>query len=165
MVGAALRMAHGHRHDEARRAKAALAAVVPDHFGLHRVQGAIGAGNTFNRAHGLAVDLGQKQDAGVQGAHALIIGDHHRAGPAITFIAAFLRAAKAALKAQPIQQRSRRRLPRRMNLHTVQVKRYVGHCRNLPPSFQIGPSLKAGACRPMRCKAGTQPSGLSGSPL
>jgi hypothetical protein len=42
------------------------AAVMVDHRLLHRVQRAVGAGDAFDRAHRLAVQLRQEQDAGVQ---------------------------------------------------------------------------------------------------
>ena len=60
VVGASLCVSDRHRHDEPRRAKAALAAVVFNHRGLNRVQGAVRPGYALNRAHGFAVQLRQE---------------------------------------------------------------------------------------------------------
>ena len=66
VVGVGVQMGGGHRDDEAGRAKAALAGVMGNHGGLHRVSFAIRAGDTLDRADGQPVQLGQKQDAGVE---------------------------------------------------------------------------------------------------
>jgi hypothetical protein len=50
------------------------------------------------------LQLGQEQDAGVQRAGAVVVGDHHRAGAAIAFVAALLGAGQAAILAQPVEQ-------------------------------------------------------------
>ncbi|OIQ65729.1 hypothetical protein GALL_527070 [mine drainage metagenome] len=74
-----------------------------DHRLLHRVQRAIGACDTFDGAHRFAVDLRQHQDAGIQRARALCVGDHHRAGTAIALGAAFLGPGEPAIEPQIIQ--------------------------------------------------------------
>jgi hypothetical protein len=109
VVGFAVEVIDRHRDDEARRAEAALAAVMVDHRALHRMQRAIGAGQPLDGAHGLAVKLRQEQDAGIERARAPRVADHHRAGAAIALVAAFLGAGQAALLAQPVEQRARRR--------------------------------------------------------
>ena len=138
MIGAAVQMGGGHRDDKPRRAKAALAAVMGDHRGLNRMQGAIGARDAFDRAHGFAMQLGQEQDAGVQRAAAAVIGDHDRAGAAIAFIAAFFGAAKAAIKPQPIQQVSASAVaPATRNLAFHSAETRYRSSVNLPPSPQV----------------------------
>ena len=47
-------------------ALSALAAVMIDHRALDRVQRPVGRGDPLDRAHRLAVQLRQEQDAGVQ---------------------------------------------------------------------------------------------------
>ena len=103
MIGVTVQMRRGHRDDKARGAEPALRSVVIDHRLLHRVQRAIGAADTFDRTHRLALQLWQKKNAGVQRPRALLIGDHNGAGTAVAFIAAFLGAGQAARLAQPIQ--------------------------------------------------------------
>ena len=83
-------MVGGHGDGKARRAKAALAAVIVDHGLLHGMQAAIRRGKPFDGGDGFAVDLGQEQDAAVQGAVTLIVADHNGTGAAIAFVAAFL---------------------------------------------------------------------------
>jgi hypothetical protein len=104
MVSVAVEMRCGHRHDKARRAKAALAAVVGDHRGLHRMWLAIGAHQPFDRAHSFAVQLRQEQDASVERAAALGICHHHATSPAIAFVAALFRAFQPCGFPQVIQQ-------------------------------------------------------------
>ena len=90
MIGAALGVGGGHRHHEARRAETALATVMLDHRLLDGMQRAT-LGQSLDRAHGAARELRQKQDAGVERAQPpLGIGDDHRAGAAIAFVAALL---------------------------------------------------------------------------
>ena len=94
------------RHDEARRAEAALRAVGLDHGLLHRVQATIG--EVINGDHLGTVGLAGEQDAGIDRR----IGDaaidaaaqHHRAGAAIALGAAFLGAERALLQAQIVEQ-------------------------------------------------------------
>ena len=120
------------RHHEARRAEAALRAVAVDHRLLHRVQRAgrmrvfrrcgVPAGalrlQILDREQRLAVQCRQELDAGVDGAQLqpadgarLAIGrqltDHHGAGTAIAFVAAFLGAGAARVLAQPVEHRAR----------------------------------------------------------
>ena len=66
MVGAAIHVAHGHRHAKPRCAKAALAAMMVHHGRLNRVRLTCGAGKPFDGADRLAIKLRQKQDTGVQ---------------------------------------------------------------------------------------------------
>ena len=136
------------RHDGPLRVLAALRPEAPTvcHSVLVHPPGGMAGGDRL--------DLNITMD---ERAHALIIRHHNRASTAITFIAAFLGAAKAAIQPQPIQQGLRRRSPRHAHGRTIQVKRNIGHRRNLPPSPHHGPSSRAGACRPMRRKAGTRP--------
>ena len=55
------------------------------------------------------MDLGQEQDATVNGAVPLLITDHHGARPAVAFVTAFLGASQALGIAQPVQQSGGRR--------------------------------------------------------
>ena len=96
------------RHDETRRAEAALAAVMIDHGLLDRVQLAL-PGQMFDGHDMTTVTGGEEADAGI---HRLIAQDapmqppgQHRAGPAVTLGAAFLGAGQVARQAQEIQQR------------------------------------------------------------
>ena len=123
MVLTALQLAHRHRDAKARRAEPALAAVMGDHGGLHRVVFAFGAAEPLNRADGFAIQLRQKQDAGVQRAGAAVIGHHHGASAAIALIAALFGAAKAFCLAQIVQKRLRRRLRHNADRRSVQQKR------------------------------------------
>ena len=83
-------MVGGHGDGKARCAKAALAAVIVDHGLLHRMQAAIRCREPFDGCDGFAIDLGQEQDAAVQGAVALVVADHDGTRAAIAFVAAFL---------------------------------------------------------------------------
>ena len=95
MIGLSVQVIGCHGDDKPRGAKAALAAVEGDHRLLHRVQGTIGRADAFDGGDGFAMDLGQKQDATVNGAVPLCIADHDRARPAVTLVAAFFGASKA----------------------------------------------------------------------
>ena len=132
VVPVAVEMRNRHRHDETGRAEAALRSVMVDHRLLHRVQGAVGGADALDRAHRAAVKLGQEEDAGVQRPCAARIGDHHRAGPAIAFVTAFLGASEAALFAQPIEQRCRGGHVSQLHALSVQKKGDI-HVKNLPP--------------------------------
>ena len=94
-----------------------------DHGGLHRVLFAFGATEPFDRADGFAIQLRQKQDAGVQRAGAAVIGHHHGAGAAIALIAALFGAAKAFCLAQIVQKCLRWRLRHNADRRSVQQKR------------------------------------------
>ena len=54
------------------------------------MQRPIGPTDTFNGANRFAMKLWQKQDARIQRATPLPVGDNYGAGAAITFVAAFL---------------------------------------------------------------------------
>jgi hypothetical protein len=123
VVGAAVEVGCCHRDDEARRAEAALRAVVGDHRLLHRMQLASGPGDAFHRADRLAVELRQEQDAGVERAGARLVRDHHRAGAAVAFVAAFLRAGEAARLAQPVEEGGRGVGVRQADCLSVEKKR------------------------------------------
>jgi hypothetical protein len=105
VVGAPVEVGCCHRDDEARRAEAALAAVVLDHRRLHGVELPPGAGDALHRAYGATVKLRQEKDAGVERAGPGIVRDHDGAGAAIAFVAAFLGAGQALLLAQPVEKR------------------------------------------------------------
>ena len=99
-------------HHETRGAEAALRAVAIDHALLHRVQRASSCtarfSQVFHREQCLAVQRGQKLDAGVdrlqlQRAGRVQRTQHHRAGAAVAFGAAFLGAAAMGVFAQPLQ--------------------------------------------------------------
>ncbi|MEY3534405.1 MAG: hypothetical protein RI979_2431 [Pseudomonadota bacterium] len=94
-----------------------------DHGGLHRVVFAFRAGKPFDRADGFAIQLRQKQDAGIQGAGAALIGHHHGASAAIALIAALFGAAEPFGVAQIVQKCLRRRLRHNADRRSVQQKR------------------------------------------
>jgi hypothetical protein len=95
------------RHDETRRAKAALGGVAVDHRLLHRMQAPLGGFEAFHGDELLAVEDWQEQDAGVDGLVAKPVArrlaEHHRAGAAVALRAALLRAGLALLDAQVLQ--------------------------------------------------------------
>ncbi len=117
-------MANRHRDDKARRAEPALRPVMLDHRLLHGVQRAMRPGDPLDSPHRTPVELRQEQDAGVQRPRAVLVGDHHRAGPAIALVAALLGAGQAPLVAQPVKQ-SRR--GRRIDLDSFPVQRKPDH--------------------------------------
>ena len=147
----------GQGYHDTRGAEAALAGVMVDQRALHRVQGAIGGGDAFDRAHRLAMHLGQQQDAGVDRARASGIAEHHGAGAAIALVAALLGAHQAALAAQPVKQGSRRVLRPQANRRSIEPKRDLGHPKCPPPSPRSRPGLMPMRARPMRRKAGHAP--------
>jgi hypothetical protein len=96
------------RHNNARCAKAALAAMVVHHGALHRVQAAIRAAQMLDRDNMAAIDCGKGADAGI---HRLVHqpiranpAHQHCAGPAIAFGAALFRAAQGLVQPQMVQQ-------------------------------------------------------------
>ncbi len=101
-----------HRHDEARRAEAALGAVAIDHRLLHRVQRAVRRLQVLDGEDLAAVEGRHEADAGVDGlvpdAVAVQASDHDGAGAAVAFGAAFLGAGLAFGQAQPVEHRHRR---------------------------------------------------------
>ena len=103
VIAGAVQMRGGHADHETRGAKAALAAVMRHHLGLHRMQFARRARDRLNGAQCLAMQLWHQHQAGVQRVAAAGIGDHHRAGPAIALITAFLGAGQATAFAQPVE--------------------------------------------------------------
>ena len=96
------------RHDEARRAIAALGAVAVGHGRLHRVQAAA-VRQPLDGQHVGAVEVRQGQETGIdrpEGPGAFGAGgQHHRAGAAIPFGAAFLGAGEAQVFADIVQRR------------------------------------------------------------
>ncbi len=103
-----------HRHRKARRAEAALRGVGIDQSLLHRMERAVRLRQTLDRDHRQGVDLRHQHETGIDGAvgHAPVIlrqTDHHGAGAAIAFGAAFLGAGQMRVQPQIIQQRHGRR--------------------------------------------------------
>ena len=108
------------RHHETGGAEAALRAVAVDQRTLHRVQFVTPPRvrrpnllQVFDREQRLAVQRGQKLDAGVhrlqrKPARTGLAGfaDHHRAGTTVAFVAAFLGAGAALVLAQPVEHRA-----------------------------------------------------------
>src|SRR5581483_2137839 len=94
-----------HRHDEARRAEAALGAVVLDHGLLHGVR----AAEALDGHELAARDHGHERDARVDRAEArpalrVTLDEVDRAGAAVALGAALLRAREAA-RAEPVGER------------------------------------------------------------
>ena len=127
-----------------------------DHRALDRVERAVRCGDAFDGADRLAVQLRQKEDAGVK---RLIIytalasfapaRDHHGACPAIALVAAFFGARQAAIFAQPIQNCLCGTRGVQTNRFSVQ-KKLDFHMLALPPSVACGHP----AAHPMRRKTG-----------
>ena len=83
-----------------------------DHLLLHGVQGAVGSSHVFHAEQGLAVERGQEADAGVDGfqrqaAGVIELAQHHGAGTAVAFGAAFLGAGAVRVFTQPLQYGAR----------------------------------------------------------
>ena len=99
------------RHDEARRAEAALRAVLVDERLLHGMQRA-GQSQVLHRHDVGRVERSDEADAGIDGLVAEIAvdepPDEHRAGAAVALRAAFLRAGQALLEPQMVEQRRAR---------------------------------------------------------
>ena len=106
--GAALAGQGEDRHDEARRAEAALGTIEIDQRPLHRVQRAVRPGEMLDGENLAAVQAAYELDAAIDRliAQAPIEGAHanHRAGAAVAFVAAFLGASQPGLQAQIIEQ-------------------------------------------------------------
>ena len=94
-------------HGNARRAEAALRAVVDDKRLLYRMQ-RLALREILNGDQLRAVDLAQQQDAGIdrrKGCRAAAAaGQHHGTGAAIALVAALFGAGRASLRAQPVEQ-------------------------------------------------------------
>ena len=75
-IGASVQMGSCHGHDKTGRAKAALTAVMFDHRILYRVQSTVRATDAFDGAHGFAMQLWQKQNAGIQRPRTPVLSDH-----------------------------------------------------------------------------------------
>jgi hypothetical protein len=144
VVRGTVQVGGGHRDGKAGRAKAALAAVVVDHRLLHGVQCAVGRAEAFDGCDGFPVDLGQEQDAAVQGAVARLIADHHAAGTAVAFVAAFFGAGQVFGFAQPVKQGCRWRYAGQRHDFPVEEKSDVH--RFVPPRYR-SPSDARGSMR------------------
>ena len=101
VIGAALGMAGDHRGDKPRGAEPALAAVLINQSPLNSVKPVFA--DALDRADSFAVQLGQEQDAGVQGTHRGAILHDDRAGTTIAFVTAFFCSCETAIFAQPIE--------------------------------------------------------------
>ena len=101
-------------HHDARRAKAALGAMVVDHRLLQRMQ-RLALGEILDRDQLGAVELAEQENAGVDRlVRQLAVAEprqHHRAGAAIAFGAAFFRPLGAFIFAQPVKNGRPRRKP------------------------------------------------------
>ncbi len=111
--GIALRLVkREQRHDETRRAEAALRAVLLDHGLLHRVQPGAAPVETLHGNQLLAVQRRQELDAGIHGferelvASAAKFGEHHGARAAIAFRATLFRSRPTQVLAQELQHRA-----------------------------------------------------------
>lgn len=143
MVGFAVQVGGGHADRKAGGAKAALAAVVVDHCLLHRMQRAIGRAETFDGCNGFAIDLGQEQDAAVQGVVARLIADHHAACAAIAFVAPFFGSSQVFRFAQPVKQGCCGGYAGQRHDFPVQAKSDVH--RFVPPRYR-GPDMREVRC-------------------
>ena len=143
VICCAVEMVGGHRGDEAGGAEATLGAVVVDHRLLHGMQGAIGSGDAFHRADGFALQLGKKENAGVERTRAALVGHHNGAGAAIAFVAAFFCSCEVFRFAQPVEECGGGRNARGCDLTSVEKKGDVHHvfrrgtdARCWPPSMR-----------------------------
>ena len=103
VVGCTVQVGGRHGHNKAGRAKSALAAMPVDQGFLHGMQGTVRRRHPFDRSNGFSVDLGHKKNAGVQCFCADLVGDHHRTGAAVAFIASFFGSLQALIFAKPIE--------------------------------------------------------------
>ena len=98
-------------HHDARRAKAALRAVLSGHRRLDRMQLAV-IGEVFDGDQLRAIKLAEQRDARIDRlidqAAAMLAHDHSSAGPAVAFGAAFLGADRTFAFAQPVEDRRAR---------------------------------------------------------
>ena len=101
-------------HDNARRAKTALRPMPRGHRRLHRMQPSV-VRKVLHRDQFAAVELAECGDAGVDRlinqAAVVLPGDHHGAGAAIAFGAAFLGSGRALLQPQPVEHGCLRHKP------------------------------------------------------
>src|SRR5262249_39821977 len=118
----------GQRHDKARRAVAALRAMVFHERLLHRMQSAV-APETFDGHHMFAIELVEKLDAGVDGLVAEIIAfdlaDQDRAGPAVAFGTDDLGAGQLQVIAEEVRQRGESGLSSDLVALAIHVKQHV----------------------------------------
>ncbi len=119
------------RHDEARRAEAALRAMTVDHGLLHGMQRAVPGRQMLDGHHMGGVQRADEADAGVD---RLILQptadeppDQHRAGTTIAFRAAFLGARQPALQTQEVEQRLGRIEAGKGDVFAVQDETNAGH--------------------------------------
>ena len=68
------------------------------------MEGSAFGAETFDGGDVFAVQLGQKEDAGIEGKGAVRVGDHDGAGAAIAFVAAFFCAGEVSLFTQPVEE-------------------------------------------------------------
>ena len=120
------------RHDEARRAEAALRAMGIDHRLLHRVQLAVVAAQMLDGRDAAALEHRQQENAGVDGAVAHLaaaqLADHHGAGAAIAFRAPFLGARQPLGLAQIVEEgRGGRNVPQRLQPSIENERNAVAH--------------------------------------
>ena len=101
-VVAGLALAHqaDRAHDLARRAEAALEAVMGDEGGLHRVE-PVAVGEALDRQHVGAVQADGQRQAGIDAPPV----DQHRAGAALAAVAALLGSGQVKTLAQQVEQR------------------------------------------------------------
>ena len=118
-------------HHEARRAEAALRAVMIHHCLLHRVQMAVAPLQMLHRHHMTAMERPHEADAGIDA----FIGkcairpdtpDQHRAGTAIALRAAFLGALQRPVKPQEIEQRFARTDGMKLDSRVIEKKAQAG---------------------------------------
>jgi hypothetical protein len=99
----------GHRHHDSRRAESTLGSVAVQQRLLHRVQFAALVGQSLDRVHGGAIQLGQQQQAGVDrvinGPPVFHPAHNDRASAAVALRAPFLGADHAFAFAKILQDR------------------------------------------------------------
>ncbi len=155
------------RHDEARRAEAALRTVTIDHGLLRRMQSAVRARQVLDGQQLLAVEGGEKLNAGIDGAigEALArdLAKHHGAGAAIAFGAALLGAGPTLRLAQVVQHRHGR--VRDLDLTPLAPQKEFdpsGHGRLSFPDKWSSRRVRSAAAhdsarRGRRCRSGSRP--------
>jgi hypothetical protein len=121
------------RHDDARRAEAALAAMMFDHGLLDRVERAAGPGKRLDRHDMAAVAGGEKADAGIDGlvneGAVMEPPDQHGAGAAIALRTALFGPFETALEAKEVEQSVARSCLADARLAIVQKEAYfAAHC-------------------------------------
>src|SRR5262245_57390868 len=122
-----------HRHDETRRAEAALGGIGIDERLLHRMERSVRPGQTLDRQDGTIVDLRQHPQAGIPRLELQRSVDapteDDGTGAAVALRAAFLGSGEMGAGAKPVEHRHARRRAILAAWRSVQQEPHRGHAR------------------------------------